>query len=160
LNRIVTPGQLSAQLVVDGCIPLSDEKPLRGELPVAGAPLSRTAREKLNIQGASPEGNTLFFALGGNGVFWDLSYGLATVWFKGGDPTGALSDFEKALKKAYPKYRFIEQQQHPDDPDLLVRFYIVDLTPPKLVSLEVAYTLASARAPQFTVRVRPLKKPN
>ena len=156
----VTAGQLAAQLVVDGCIPLSDEAPLRGELPVQGAPLDKEARAKLHIEGASPDGNTLFFALGGNGVFWDLSYGLATVWFKGGDPTGALSDLEKALKQAYPKFKFIEEQLHPDEKDLRVRFYIVDLTPPKLVSLEVAYTVAGARSPQFTVRIRPLKKPN
>ena len=160
MNDRVTPGQLAAQLVVDGCIPLSDEAPLRGELPVKGAPLDKAARAQLDIEGASPDGNTLFFALGGNGVFWDLSYGLATVWFKGGDPSGALSDLEKALKKAYPKYKFIEQQQHPEDADLRVRFYIVDLTPPKLVSLEVAHTTPNARSPQFTVRIRPLKKPN
>ena len=47
-----------------------------------------------------------------------------------------------------------------DDKDLRVRFYIVDLTPPKLVSLEVAHTVKGARSPQFTVRVRPLKEPN
>jgi hypothetical protein len=160
LNRTVTPGQLAAQLVVDGCIPLSDEAPLRGELPVKGVQLNPAQRAQLGIEGASHEGKTLFFQLGGNGVFWDLSHGIATVWFKGGDPSGALSDFEKALKKAYPKYKFIEEQKHPDDKDLRVRFYIVDLTPPKLVSLEVAHTVARARSPQFTVRVRPLKKPN
>ena len=70
----VTPGQLAAQIVVDGCIPLSDEKPLRGELPVKGAQLSKAARDQLEIEGATPDGNTLFFALGGNGVFWDLNY--------------------------------------------------------------------------------------
>jgi hypothetical protein len=156
----VTPGQLAAQLVVDGCIPLSDEAPLRGKSAVHGVPLDKEARSKLEIEGASPDGNTMFFALGGNGVFWDLSYGLATVWFKGGDPIGALSDLEKALKQAYPKYKFIEEQRHPDDTDLRVRFYIVDLTPPKLVSLEVAHTVKGARSPQFTVRIRPMKKPN
>jgi hypothetical protein len=160
VNLNAALGQLAAQLVVDGCIPLSDEKPLRGKSAAEGAPVSKEARAQLNIEGASPDGNTLFFALGGNGVFWDLSYGLATVWFKGGDPADALKELERSLKKAYPKYKFIEEQRHPDDKDLRVRFYIVDLTPPKLVSLEVSHTVANARAPQFTVRVRPLKEPN
>jgi hypothetical protein len=155
-----TLGQLAAQIVVDGCLPLSDEAPLRGKLTVKGARLNAAARAKLQIDGASPGGTTMFFALGGNGVFWDLSEGLATVWFKGGDPNAALADLEKALKKSYPKYKFHEQEQHPDDKDLRVRAYTIDLTPPKLVSLEVAHTVPGARSPQFTVRVRPFKRTN
>lgn len=159
MSQSVTLGRLAAQLVVDGCIPLANEERPRGELPVRGQQLTQTQRANLQIAGGSKQGSAFFYPVGGNGVFMDLSVGVATVWFKGADDA-ALNELEAGLRRAYPAFQFIEEAPHPDDPQLRVRAYIIELTPPKRVSLEVAHSVQGARSPQFTVRVRAFKKTN
>jgi hypothetical protein len=162
MSTTVTHGQLTTQIVVEGCVPMVDGRP-KGKLPIKGVLLTMDQRGELGQLDPLRlrlDGQTIFYPIQPDGVFLDLGKEIATVWFNGADADRTLEMLETSLKQAFPQTRYIEERDHPDTPGMKVRFYIVDLTAPRFASLEVAYPTRGGDVKQFVVRVRGLMNPN
>lgn len=155
---MVTHAQLAAQLVVEGCLPMIQDK-VQGKLPIEGRLLTESEkRDRGMIDALSVPGqmmsHTILYPIAPEGVFLDLDRSQASVWFANTDADKALNLLDAGLKKNYPQVQQAEDMAHPDARGMRVRLYKVQLDPALLASLEVSYPAPGGGAKQFVVRVR------
>jgi hypothetical protein len=148
-----TPGQLAAELVVHACLPAVVGAP-QGKVSVPGAPLAPEQRAALGLRGA---GATFHHACGQQGVFFDLTETLFTVWFSGDDCEQGPSLLESAFSAAKTRVRRLKEMDDPRARNVKVRVYEADLTPNRSALIEISFPThgAAGDARKFTARIEP-----
>lgn len=150
-----THAEVATRLVVKGCLPaVLGGKPMNPD--TRGAPMREEDRAKLLQDPANqlnPDGKTYFFAIGKDGVFCDLSPERTTVWFQGADADKAMDLYEKELKRAYPAARVIDEREHPNNPNLSVRFHRIDAADGLSALVETTFPRRGGKTKQFVQRV-------
>ena len=153
----VTPAHLAAQIVVEGCLPMIQEK-VRGGLPVEGRLLSEAEKRERGMIDAltvNPQmSQTISYKIGRDEVLLDLDRSQASVWFSNADYDKAMGLLDMALKAQYPRAQQTEDRAHPDAEGMRVRLYTVELDPALRASIEVSYAAPGGVGRQFVVRVR------
>ncbi|MBL8544193.1 MAG: hypothetical protein JNJ63_10345 [Hyphomonadaceae bacterium] len=144
----LTHAQLTAKLVVEGCLRIMEGKD-PGAMPIGAVPLEP---EEAKAAGVEPGGLAVFYPLGATGVLFYMRGAGARVWFNNEDCDGALETLEIALRNAYPKATFSQQVEH-TVPDMNVRLYNVPIDDVYFASVEVTYPITRAARKQFIVRV-------
>jgi hypothetical protein len=146
---------LAASLIVEGCLPIIQGN-VKGTTPIAPATLVEAERAKL---GLAPGGMTLFYAAGEEGVFFDMSGNIFTVWFTGDDVIESTRLLHEALTRAFPKAKQLDEVKHKADSRMRARVYRVELGAGRLAAIETSFALAGGRH-KFMARVIAQQRPS
>lgn len=145
----LAPSALAATLAVDGALAMIAGK-VQGKAPVEGVPLQPEERRKLAL---SPQGLTVFYAAGEDGVFFDMADDKATIWYNGGDCDQGIGAFENNLKQAYPATKYLGETPNPSDATMRSRGYEVDLGQGRLAVIDATFPASATSKRQFALRV-------
>lgn len=149
----MSPGELTARLVADFCLPgiVGQEK---GRPPVEGQNVVEEMRLKLGLK---PGGRTVRYPLPDAPVFLDVQGAESQVFFRHDDARTAYDAINVAVKAAFPDLRF-------DDallaPPLRQRALVCRLDPDNVAIIEIIDPAPDAPADvrDFAVRVIALKR--
>jgi hypothetical protein len=145
----LTRAEVLSALVIDGALGMASGT-VQGKAPVEGVLLSPEEREKL---GVPKDRMVLFYPAEADGVFFEMDGATATVYFRGGECGSALAVFERALKRAYPAAKQIDDTANALSANLRSRGYEIDFGNGKLAAIDIAYPTAGKNGQQFAVRV-------
>ncbi|MFT3728691.1 MAG: hypothetical protein QM759_12775 [Terricaulis sp.] len=149
MSEKLTHSQVAAKLVVDGAL-ANIAGNVDGKMPMSGRPVTPLQRSDL---GLADGGGTLFYQVGGSGVFLDMNGAVASIFFADADYDDALPTIETALKRAYPKAKQIKDGLHPRKEKFKYRAYEVDTGNGKLALVEFDIPTSSAQQKRFEARV-------
>ncbi|MBI3438008.1 MAG: hypothetical protein HY054_05050 [Proteobacteria bacterium] len=152
----ISASELAAKLVVDGCL-ATVAGAVQGTVPIEGMSVTELERAEL---GLAQGGKTVFYPLGKNGVFLDLSGTSASVFYSDQDFDRALPALDAALKRAHPNAKQVKDTPHPRKKDYRFRSYEVDFGNGKLAVVEVDAAEKAAREHTFAVRIMPMARRN
>ncbi len=158
MNALEVPSScaaLAAALIVEGCLPIIQGS-VSGTTPIAPAPLVEAERKKL---GLNEPGVTLFYPAGQEGVFFDATANVFTVWFSGEDVIETTRLLHEALMGAFPKAQQVDEVKHKADPRMRARVYRVELGQGRLAAIETSFGLTSG-GHKFTARVIAQQRPS
>jgi hypothetical protein len=128
--------RLAAELIVQGCLPMI-QGAAKGKAPIQPVVLSREERAKLGL--TDDKSLTLFYAAGGEGVFFDGAANTFQVWFKGEDCEEATSALHTALMRAFPSAKQLDDVPHKEDKRMRARVYRVELGGGKLATISTSF---------------------
>lgn len=144
-----TQSEFAAKLIVQGSLDRLAGK-AEGKFEVEGVRLSDEQRAGM---GRHKGGSTIYYPVGDTGVFIDFHGAATSVWFSESDSSEALKEFEKALKKSYPKAKQQEDKPHPTDEWTRQRSYDVPLGNDRVATVDVAYPAPGSVPRGFLARI-------
>lgn len=147
---------VAARLIVEGCLPMIEGN-VTGKAPIQPVVLSREERAKLGLTG--DKSLTLFYAAGGEGVFFDGAANTFKIWFKGEDCEEATSALHNALMRAYPSAKQLDDVPHKEDSRMRARVYRVELGGGKLAAISTAFGKTGGKH-TFHAEVKALQRTN
>lgn len=146
---------LTAQLVVEGCLPMI-KGDIKGAAPTTATRLTEEERHRLGLK---PEGLTVFYPAGEEGVFMDLYATEIALWFIGDDYQNATNALHTALLRAFPKTTQLDDVTHSKDKRLHARTYRVELQPRRFAAIQTSFRETKSGAQQFTVQIKAEHQP-
>ena len=141
--------QLTARLVVEGCLPIIQGN-VKGQ--VGADPVVLTPEER-NRLGLSPGGSTVFYPAGEHGVFMDLAQSEFALWFTGSECLTATTVFHDALLRAFPQSKQLDDVPHQADPRMRARAYQVELKGGRLAAISTSFFSTAQGVPIFRVHI-------
>jgi hypothetical protein len=150
----LTHADLAIKLVVDGALRMAQGKD-PAQMPVTGMPLDKAQKAKA---GAAPGALAVLYPVGEDGVFMQMHGNHFRVWYAGQNCDGVVAALEQAIKRAFPKATFRDEQPHPEVRGFNQRFYDVPFDAKHFASVEATYPIDRTIAQRFVVRVHMLER--
>lgn len=145
---------LAAELVV-GAVAIIQGKP-RGKTPIE--PVALSEEEKMRMGIVDKDRLVLFYAAGGDGVFFDGAPNTFRIWFTGEDTAEATNALHAALTRAFPRAEQLDDVAHKIDPRMRARAYRVELGDGKLATINTSFADLGPGRHRFTADIKSLQR--